>query len=184
MNAAGDMRFIPLETRRLRIVPLSARQLAAWTGDIAQLERGLGCVYQAEPMTGVFHEIVLSQLAAVQKADENALWHTFWLLIRRADHMVVGSADFKGPPNAQGEVELGYGLGEKFEHNGYMTEATRAMCAWALAQAGAEAVLAETERDNLPSQRVLGRCGFALYARGETLWWRLPRGAEETHAQP
>ena len=33
----------------------------------------------------------------------------------KTDRIVVGSADFKGLPNAQGEVEIGYGLGKEFE---------------------------------------------------------------------
>jgi len=71
-------------------------------------------------------------------------WHSFWFLIRKGDRVVVGSADFKGGPNEKDEVEIGYGRGKEFEHNGYMTEAVSAMCAWARAQEKIKSVIAET----------------------------------------
>ena len=61
-----------------------------------------------------------------------------------------------------------------------MTEAVRAMTAWALKQPGVRAVTAETERYNLASQRILERCGYARYRQGETLWWKAAsRGRSE-----
>ena len=54
-----------------------------------------------------------------------------------------------------------------------MTEAARAMCGWALSQPGVTSVVAETKRDNRPSQRILSRCGFRPEREEGTLWWRL-----------
>lgn len=78
---------------------------------------------------------------------------------------MVGSADFKDVPNKDGEVEIGYGLGDGFRHHGYMTEAVQAM--------SVRHVIAETETDNLASQRILQRCGFTEQSWGETIWWKL-----------
>lgn len=162
-----------IETPRLELVCLSARQLRLLTEDLGALERELRCIYRAEPIEGFFLKILKGQIPVTEQDAANAVWHSFWLLVRRSDRTVVGSADFKDLPNAQREVEIGYGLGKAFEHCGYMTEAVEALCAWALAQKGVECVTAETECGNLASRRVLQRCGFCQYARGETLWWRL-----------
>lgn len=78
-------------------------------------------------MEGFFLEIVKGQLISTESDEENYLYHSFWLLIRKSDRIAVGSADFKDVPNKDGEVEIGYGLGKQFEHNGYMTEAIQAM---------------------------------------------------------
>ena len=104
---------------------------------------------------------------------ENYVWHTFWLIITKTDRIAVGSADFKDIPDKNGEVEIGYGLGEKHTEKGYMTEAVRAMCKWAFESALVKSIVAETETDNEPSKRLLTRCGFKKYLEGETLWWRL-----------
>ncbi len=161
-----------VETKRLTLLPLSARQLKLWLDDTAALERELTCVYQAEPLEGFFREIVRGQVAVVENDPSGFMWHTFWLLLRQSDRVVVGSADFKDAPGAAREVEIGYGLGKAFEHHGFMTEAVEAMCAWALRQENVRHVIAETEPDNLASQRILQRCGFYETSRGETIWWR------------
>lgn len=162
-----------IQSERLELIPLTFDQLKLWIEDINALEKVLECSYKAEIMEGFFLEIVKGQCEVIRKDPNNYLWHSFFFLVRREDRVVVGSADFKDIPNKNGEVELGYGLGKEFEHNGYMTEAVKSMCEWAFKQNGVTSVIAETELDNLASQRILERCGFKQYKREETLWWRL-----------
>lgn len=162
-----------LETERLELLPLTPSELKMWIEDLPKLEKALGCTYRAEPLEGFFLDILKSQLAITQQNGAHYLWHSFWLLIRKSDRIVVGSADFKDVPNANGEVEIGYGLGKEFEHHGYMTEAVKAMCDWARGQKGVQSILAETDLDGFASQRILQRCGFKEEKREETIWWRL-----------
>lgn len=162
-----------LETQRLYLVPLTSQQLCLWVDDLPALEKELDCRYRAEPMEGIFLEIVKGQAEKAAGDAAHYLYHTFWFLVRKSDHVVVGSADFKDLPDDNQEVEIGYGLGKAYERNGYMTEAVKAMCDWALTQPGIAHVVAETDADNPASHNVLKRCGFALYQRGETCWWRL-----------
>lgn len=162
-----------LKTERLEIVPLSPYQLRLWVEDIIALERDLKCFYKAEPMEGCFLEIVKGQLEIVEKYPNDYMWYSFWFLIRKTDRVVVGAADFKGSPNVKREVEIGYGLGKEFEHNGYMTEAVRSMCEWALKQENVTHVIAETDKDGFASQHILQYCGFVEEKRGETIWWKL-----------
>ena len=116
-----------LKTERLEVVPLLPNQLKLWVENIPKLEKDLNCSYQAEPMEGLFLEIVKGQLEKTEKYSSDYLWHSFWFLVRKSDRVVVGSADFKDIPNTDKEVEIGYGLGKEFEHNGYMTEAVQAL---------------------------------------------------------
>lgn len=162
-----------IETDRLELVPLQPHQLKLWVEDLPRLEKDLNCSYQAEPMEGLFLEIVKGQLAITENNPNNYLWHSFWFLIRKNDRTVVGSADFKSTPNTRQEVEIGYGLGKTFEHHGYMTEAVQAMCKWALQQENVSHIIAETDTDSFASQRILKRCGFIEKTRGETIWWQL-----------
>ncbi|KGM97190.1 GNAT family N-acetyltransferase [Clostridium botulinum] len=162
-----------IQTERLELIPLSLNQLKLWIEDIITLEKELDCSYKAEPMKGFFLEIVKNQYEITRKDPNNYLWHSFFFLVRKEDRVVVGSADFKDVPNENGEVEIGYGLGKEFEHNGYMTEAVQAMCEWALKQNGVTSVIAETDLDGFASQRILERCGFRKYREEETIWWML-----------
>lgn len=161
-----------LETKRLLLLPLDEVQIKNWTENIPALEQALCCAYDGERMEGVFLQIVRGQIKKMQNDRENWLFHTFWLLLRKEDRTVVGAVDFKAPPDKDGAVEIGYGLNAAYEHNGYMTEAVEAMCGWAFAQPDVRTILAETERENGASQRVLQRCAFRLYREAETLWWK------------
>ncbi len=162
-----------IQTERLELIPLTPHQLKLWIEDVSALEKELNCSYKAEPMEGFFLDIVKGQLEVTEKDRGNYLWHSFWFLIRKSDRVVVGSSDFKDAPNKNNEVEIGYGLGKEFEHNGYMTEAVKAMCDWALKQSTVSSIIAETDLDGFASQKVLKRCGFKKCKKEKTLWWRL-----------
>ncbi len=162
-----------VNTERLELAVLDARQIRLWLEDISTLEKELNCSYKAEPIEGFFRKIVEGQAVLTEENAPEYYWHSFWLLIRRSDRTVVGSADFKSGPDENGEVEIGYGLGKEYEHNGYMTEAVAAMCSWAKSQKDVLHVIAETDLDNAPSQNILIRCGFVETKRDESVWWKL-----------
>lgn len=153
---------------------MTAKQLKICCENIPELEKNLHCKYEGQAMTGKFLDIVKKQVDVCEKDPENYLWHSFWLIIRKSDKLVVGSCGFKNKPNKDGEVEIGYGLGKVHERNGYMTECVKKISSWALNQQGIRSIIAETEADNLPSQKVLSRCGFKQYDnKSINLWWRL-----------
>ena len=85
-------------------------------------------------------------------------WYTIWM-IERKDGTHVGELSFKGF-NADGSVEIGYGILEGYQGCGYATEVVGAVVNWALQQPGVTRVEAETEPGNKASQRVLEKCGF------------------------
>lgn len=161
-----------IETERLYLTALTANQLSLWIEDLPTLEAELNCIYDSEAVD-VVTSFVKPQIDIINKDKDNYLYHTFWFITRKEDRVVVGSCCLKGLPNENGEVEIGYGLGKSHEHNGYMTETVKAMCEWSLVQPIVSNVIAETECDGLASQRILQRCGFKQYKKGETLWWRL-----------
>ena len=164
---------VMIKTNRLQILPLKAYQLKLLVEDMPSLERDLNCRYCAEPLEGEFLDIVKCQIMKTEKDEINYLYHSFWLIVRKSDRIVVGSACFKGIPNENQEVEIGYGLGKDFEHQGYMTETIQAMCHWAMAQENISHVIAETGIDNPKSENVLKRCGFVQYQQDKGIWWRL-----------
>ena len=85
-------------------------------------------------------------------------WYAIWM-IGLKDGTHVGDLSFKGF-NEDGSVEIGYGILDAYQGQGYATEAVAAAVNWALAEPGVTKVEAETEPDNRASQRVLEKCGF------------------------
>ena len=85
-------------------------------------------------------------------------WYAAWF-IESAEGEHIGELCFKGL-EADGRVEIGYGILPKHQGMGYATEAVAAVTDWALAQEGVKYILAETEAGNAASQRVLQKSGF------------------------
>ena len=85
-------------------------------------------------------------------------WYATWF-IENTDGQRVGELCFKGL-SADGTAEIGYGILPDFQNRGYATEAVKAVTVWALSQPNVNTIIAETEADNLASQKVLLNCGF------------------------
>lgn len=85
-------------------------------------------------------------------------WYAVWL-IELKDGTPIGDLCFKGV-GTDGATEIGYGILDDFQGCGYATEAVSAAVEWAENQPGIDHVEAETEPDNIASQRVLAKCGF------------------------
>ena len=66
---------------------------------------------------------------------------------------------FKGYEDGK-KPEIGYGINDEFRGRGYATEALRLAHEWAFGHSGVDAVEAETDPDNIVSQKVLTKCRF------------------------
>ncbi|HEX3649971.1 MAG TPA: GNAT family N-acetyltransferase [Pseudonocardiaceae bacterium] len=78
------------------------------------------------------------------------------------DGSVIGTIGFFGPPDERGEVTIGYGLVPGARGFGYATEAVARLVDFCRAHGNVRAVLADTLKDNVPSQRVLDKTGFVF----------------------
>jgi [ribosomal protein S5]-alanine N-acetyltransferase len=74
--------------------------------------------------------------------------------------ITVGQCGFKGPPDADGVVEIAYGVASDQERQGYATEAARALVAYAFSIDQVNCVRAHTLPASIASKRVLAKCGF------------------------
>jgi ribosomal-protein-alanine N-acetyltransferase len=83
-----------------------------------------------------------------------------FLVVEEEHGRVVGDCGWFGPPGADGEVEIGYGLAPAFRGRGYGTAAVRALLAWVCDQPGVARVAARVDAGNEPSHRLLARLGF------------------------
>lgn len=83
-----------------------------------------------------------------------------WLVVHAG--RVVGDCGTAGPADAEGVVEIGYGLAPSARGQGLGGEAVRLLVDLLLREPATRGLRAHTLIDNLPSQRVLARAGFAL----------------------
>lgn len=85
-------------------------------------------------------------------------WYAIWM-IELKDGTHIGELCFKGI-DEDGSAEIGYGISSDYEGNGYATEAVTAVADWALSQSHVNCITAETDEDNIASQKVLKKSGF------------------------
>ena len=86
-----------------------------------------------------------------------------WYIV--ADGTLVGNAGFKGPPGADGIVEIGYSVVEAEQRKGHGSAAIALLVAFAFRDPRVTAVTAETIPELAGSQAVLARSGFTLVGR-------------------
>ncbi len=82
----------------------------------------------------------------------------YYQIRRQSDGLAVGGVGFKGPPDG-GVVEIGYGLVPSARGQGYATEALAGLVQVAVSL-GVTTIRADTDLDNVASQRTLERAGF------------------------
>ena len=82
----------------------------------------------------------------------------YYQIRRQSDGLAIGGVGFKGPPDG-GVVEIGYGLAPSARGHGYATEAVRSLVQMAVGLRVAT-IRAETDVDNVASQRTLEHAGF------------------------
>ena len=145
-----------LKADRIELIPLSASQLQLWLNDLRALESQLNCNYKGEPVIGPFASFIENIASKVENDCTNYLYHTLWFIVCRTNKTIMGEIAFYGVPNENHEVEIGYGLNPIFQGKGYMTEAVKTLCSWALKQSIVECVIAKTDA-NEKSENTLER---------------------------
>ncbi|MGH7912152.1 MAG: GNAT family N-acetyltransferase [Candidatus Dormibacteraceae bacterium] len=143
------MIFERLTTARLTLQPV---------GDEAARRILAGDLTGARPAPGWPHDDTADGLRLAVEQGQPA----GWLVVH--DGQTVGDCGTHGPVDAEGRVEIGYGLAAPSRNQGLGTELVRAITGWLLTQPGVNAVRAHTLPDNRASRRVLERAGFS--ARG------------------
>ena len=108
-------------------------------------------------------------------------WGTY-MFIHRDDNIVMGMGGFKGAPDEEGVVEVGYGIAPAYRDNGYAREAAEALVRFACSRPEVRTVRAHTLPEPNASTRILEHCGMTRV--GEDVdpdvgrVWRWERRAE------
>jgi ribosomal-protein-alanine N-acetyltransferase len=177
--------IMEIQTERLRLIPLSLNQLQWYVAAPEVLERELGFGVSRDIVTERFRRAIEMKMSKMERVDpaEHA-WYTYWLIIVEDRLCGAGLAGFKGLPDDQGTIEIGYGIDPAYRNRGYMTEAVKALIAWAFQDTRCRAVIApDTKRWNVASNRVLEKVGMRVYNETEeALDWRADKAIWATAA--
>jgi RimJ/RimL family protein N-acetyltransferase len=135
-------------------------------------------------------EVSPDWLARLRATAADDPWSLSFSAVERASGSAAGGCAFKGPPDADGVVELSYGTNPDYRGRGYATEAARALTEFAFASGRVRLVRAHSRPDNTASARVLEKCGFRMVGQvmdpedGLVCRWERGREQSEPGAAP
>ena len=158
-----------IHTERLALVPATTALTQAALDGSDALATALGAAVPATWPPRFLDEPALQfMLARLGAGLEQAGWWLYFILLPGGETgpTLIGSAGYKGPPSAEGTVEVGYGIVSDYQRRGYASEATRGLVARAFALPAVRRVIAETLPELTPSIGVLGKCGFRFIGDG------------------
>ena len=163
-----------LHTQRLELRPATARALRAELADRDAFARALGVnVPDSWPPDLYDHDAVRWTLAQLGEREDGGPFGTHYMILvsrepsARTTGTLIGVGGFKGPPDALGEVEIGYGVLPEFQRRGYATEAVRAWLGFAFSDPRVRTVVGQTLASLTPSIGVLEKTGFVFDGAGE-----------------
>ena len=163
--------MIELNTERLRLIPLNAENLKLLIDNPRKLELRLSLVDSDKSLSPELKQAMETRLSKLLVDEGFYIWYTNWIIVSKNENCNVGGVMLKGLPNENGEVVIGYYTLPEFQGNGYMTEAINSMKNWLLTQSNVRSVIADTEKDNIPSHRVLEKSGAEIYKETEELYF-------------
>jgi [ribosomal protein S5]-alanine N-acetyltransferase len=165
-----------IETSRLTIIPLNYPQLELYMQGEGKLEKEFRLSITGRTVAPDIKERVTDLILPKVKAAiaDEYLFYTFWIVIEKTSKIIVAELGFKGEPDKNGKIEIGYGTMYEQRKKGYMTEAVGGMIDWAKQRADVKYILAETDEKNLASIKVLKKNKFRFFDKKEKMkWWKI-----------
>lgn len=145
-----------LQTQRLIIIPCNNESLSTYTTKDYAIGRHI--------------KNYLMELAE----DSSLLGWGVWLVINKEKNKIIGDIGFKGKPDKENTVEVGYGIIPSAQKKGFATEAVNEIINWAFSTGKVKRIIAECLIDNLASAKVLEKLHFDKFATKEDMYlWQL-----------
>lgn len=165
-----------IHTPRLVLVSATVPQLVQLQAGVDAFERANG--FKVAPGYTEYPEALATSLKWMTEHPGEE-WFAPLLFIHRAPRVLMGLGGFKGPPDAHGSVELGYGIAPAYRRQGFAAEATLAMLQRLCQSAKVAKAIAHTLPEPNGSTRVLAKTGFRLAGEsvhpdaGRVLRWEI-----------
>lgn len=151
---------ISLETKRLRLVPMTYDFILKVTdNDLSAYDLLRAVKTETWPESADIKDI-FHILRDILKDKPNPDGFDAWLFINKENNTIVGDGGFKGAPDENGVIDIGYAIIEPQRRKGFALEAVTALLEWGLSQDNVKTVTADCLVDNIPSIKMLRKIGM------------------------
>lgn len=100
-------------------------------------------------------------ISIFDKLQGDDRWGSYFI-IHTQQKQLIGTGGYKGAPDENGFVEIGYEIKEVCRNQGFATEAAKAFISFAKSQTGIKGIRAHTLAEENFSVKVLRTCGFTF----------------------
>lgn len=133
------------------------------------------------PQWSEFGEVIFKYvLEKIQQDPQSIIWWAYFP-IHKADNCLIGTCGYKGKPNEEGVVEIGYEVAKNYRHQGLATEMVKLLIQHAFSHPEVKVVQAHTLAEPNASNHILQKCGFEKISErmdnedGLVWLWRLKK---------
>jgi len=96
------------------------------------------------------------------------------VFIDKVDNIIIGDGGFKGPPDDNSRIDLGYGIINSKRRQGYALEAVIALIKWGFSQKNVKLITADCLKSNIPSINLLTKIGMSeIRQDNESIYFQL-----------
>jgi len=143
-----------IETKRLTLFPTELKHFELILESKNYLSEYLGVNV---PDTFPESKDALPWFYDLIKTDETLVgWISFWAL-HRADNTLIGDIGFKGKPDENGKIEIGYSIISEYRKQGFAKEIVEAFLKFGFSKTAVKVIEAQTKTDNIGSIKILER---------------------------
>lgn len=155
-----------VRSERLNLIAATTELIRKDIEDTELLAKALG-VAVPESWPPALYGLPAMRHALLQLGDPTEQCWSFWYLVTlESPGELVGICGFKGRPDASGSVEIGYSVLDRFQRQGYASEAVASLVRWAFSHHNVLEVSAETFPYLTQSIQVLEKNGFQFTGAG------------------
>jgi RimJ/RimL family protein N-acetyltransferase len=150
--------FYTIETKRLRLIACSADILEA----IFEGDEKLSYVLKVnvpDKWSEFGDPAFRFTYNKLKITGDDFIWWSY-LIIHKDDNTLIGSGGYKGEPNNNGMIEIGYEIKQDYRGKGLATEVAVALIDHAFKDERVKIAQAHTLPQNSPSVSVLKKCGM------------------------
>jgi [ribosomal protein S5]-alanine N-acetyltransferase len=159
-----------IATSRLDLIPATVAMLEAELASPSAFASLLGATVPDGWPPGEYDQSAISFfLDRVRENPDAVRWYSWYAVLRseNGQKILVGAAGFFGPPDENGQVEIGYSVVSTYEGQGYATEIVQALVQFAFSSGRVKRMIAHTHQGNIGSIRVLAKAGFGFVGTGQ-----------------
>ncbi len=155
---------------KIRLILLYCKDLQDWCNSSAPVWSVNGIEYDGEQLDAVLRPVIEKKIENLTREPGMEMWYSYYGIIHEGK--IVGLIGPKGRHDPPDQVEIGYGIGEKYRNLGLATESVRAIC-WLYAGEDLRLITARTDHSNIASQRVLSKAGFQQVSQDQNeVYWQ------------